>query len=84
MCRRWRMAVDGPKTEILHSTNSHEDFTQIKLNGELAKPRNHSGSTSILNSTTNNTLKSQLPKLRETGISSENIAVQSGALPFRP
>ena len=36
-CRRWRMAVNGSKTEILPLTNSHEDFTQIKLNGENCK-----------------------------------------------
>ena len=49
-----------------------------RKNSKLAKPRNHSGSTSILNSTTNNTLKCQLPKLRETGISSENTGAQRG------
>ena len=36
-CRHWRMAVNGSKTEILPLTNSHEDFTQIKLNGENCK-----------------------------------------------
>ena len=36
-CRRWRMAVKGSKTKILPLTNSHEDFNQIKLNGENCK-----------------------------------------------
>ena len=31
------MAENGSKTKILHLTNSHEDFTQIKLNGENRK-----------------------------------------------
>ena len=30
--RRWRMAVNGSKTGILHLPNSHEEFTQIKIN----------------------------------------------------
>ena len=36
-CGRWRMDVNGSKTEILSLTNSHEDLTQIKLNGETCK-----------------------------------------------
>ena len=34
---RWRMAINGSKTNILPFTNSQEDFTQIKLNGEKWK-----------------------------------------------
>ena len=49
----------------------------------LAESRNQLGSTSILNSTTNNTLKPQLPKLRETRISSRTIEAPSWALPSR-
>ena len=37
LCRRWIMAANGSKTEIVPLTTSHEDFTQIKLNGENCK-----------------------------------------------
>ena len=82
-CRRWIMAVNGSKTNILPLTNSHEDLTQVRLNGENCKISNTTMSL-ILSSTTNNTLKSQLPKLRETGIYSDIIAAPTGALLFRP
>ena len=86
-CRRWRMAVNGSKNEILHLTNSHEDFTQTKLNRENCKISEITKSLGLnIDSKLNykNTLKSQVPKLCETGISSGNIAAQSGASPFRP
>ena len=36
-CRRWKLAVNGSKTEILSLTNSHAGLTQIELNGENCK-----------------------------------------------
>ena len=36
-CRRWRLAVNGSKTEVLPLNFSHEDLIQINLNGENGK-----------------------------------------------
>ena len=56
--RRRRISANVSETEILPLPNSHEDCTQIKVKekyAKITKPRNLSCSTSILNSTTNNT-----------------------------